>query len=212
MKEVYESAGEAAEAINVDRRTVQNWIKRGLLPVAPATERSGKRGRPGHLIKHSDLVEANRKTSWGDPAGSQLQLGANGTGPIDPLGLHVVWPMERRQELFEPSLLTGFTQFRAVTYSASLGMIFKLLIEGDYEDFEVIFGSDKIAAASVEEMEVELNGDRGPDKWFDEMLKVCDADDWRMRMMDHRRGRTAWAENVYLAEGPFDWRTFRNRE
>ena len=41
----------------------------------------------------------------------------------------------------------------------------------------------KLVAASVEEMEVELNGDRGPDKWFDEMLKVCDADDWRIRLI-----------------------------
>ena len=50
----------------------------------------------------------------------------------------------------------------------------------------------KLVAASVEEMEVELNGDRGPDKWFDEMLKVCDTDDWRMRMMDP----PAWSDGL----------------
>ena len=145
-KEVYESADEAAAAIGVRRATVQDWLKTGRLPGKRVPVSRG--GRPKWRIQHADLVAAYRGSMLGDTEPQQSLFDSTGATSLDPLTLQVVWPLEHRHEPFSPSMLTGYSRFQAVTYSVSVPMILKLLSEHDYEDFEVIFGSEDLTLAS----------------------------------------------------------------
>ena len=144
MPDVYESAEEAAEAIGVTLQTIRTWIKNGQLR---GSRIRGSRGHSNWRITHADLVAASRGTMFEESAEPpQLRLDSDLDWRRDALSLQVIWPMEKRVDLFTPDLLTGFKKFRAVTYTVSIPMIFKLLADNKYEDFEVIFGSEKLAS------------------------------------------------------------------
>ena len=58
MKDVYESAGEAAEAVGTSPTTISNWISAGRL----RAERIPRGGKGAYRIRHLDLIEASRET------------------------------------------------------------------------------------------------------------------------------------------------------
>ena len=149
VQESYDSVADAAEAIGVTRQTVNAWIKSGKLPATPIRhQRSASGGRPsGWHIKHADLIAARRGTMFDEAP--QLRLDANGVAStMDALGLHVVWPATRHHQRFQPSLLAGYTRLRAVTYSVSIPMILKMLVDYGYDDVEVTFGSERLTQAT----------------------------------------------------------------
>ena len=149
MEDVYESAGEAAAAIGVSRKTIQAWIKTGKLRAERQRRRAGQRGNPdGWRIEHADLMAARSGTMFAEPEDQQLQLSTQEAMPLDPMGLHVVWPTAQRHEPFNPRLFTGYSVLRAVTYSVSMPMILKMLKDYDYQDVEVVFGDEGLAQAT----------------------------------------------------------------
>ncbi|MCE2458769.1 MAG: phospholipase D family protein [Dehalococcoidia bacterium] len=97
------------------------------------------------IIQHKDLVAARRGTMFAEETGpSQLRLDSEEDRKKDALSLQVVRPMEQRSELFHPRILTGYSSFRAVTYTVSIPMILELLSQNNYEKFEVIFGAERL--------------------------------------------------------------------
>ena len=141
MKEVYESAKEAAEAIGTSQATVSNWFKVGRLKA----ERVPRGGKSALRIRHADLIEASRGTLFEQP-GETAQLGF--AAPEDPrkdaLTLEVFWPEEQRAQRFTTEMLAGFSTFRALTYTVSLPSILKLLTTQNYDQAEVVFGSEAL--------------------------------------------------------------------
>jgi len=150
MPDFYNSATEAAKAIGVSAITIDRWIREGRLP-AKRRSSGGERGRPGYLIAHADLIEASRKNRFEETpsAAPMLPLDNAQAARDDALSLQVVWPLEGKTERYNPSILEGFTDFRAVTYSVSIPTVLKLLERGNYERFEVVFGNDELLRAGT---------------------------------------------------------------
>lgn len=59
-------------------------------------------------------------------------------------GLDVVYARMEKVSQFDSSLFAGFSSLRALTYTPSIPMIFNLLRNFDYDDFECIFGHNGI--------------------------------------------------------------------
>ena len=83
------------------------------------------------------------------PQAAQLSLDSATQPDLNALSLQVVWPEEERAELFSPDILTGYDTLRAVTYSVSIPMILRLLMNDLYQDLEVIFGDERLAKAAT---------------------------------------------------------------
>ena len=140
------TTNEASEMAGVSIPTITGWIKSGQLPAEPLTSRGG---RPGLGIKESDLTAFNRRRLLG-PANA-TETGAmpltDADRRADALSLEVLWPDQRKAAPFSTALFDGYSVFRAVTYTASLQTIMKLLLNQPFERVEVIFGSEKLLKA-----------------------------------------------------------------
>ena len=145
MSKVYESTSEAAAAIGVSRQTISDWLKSRRLK----GERVPRAGRAGWRIYHDDLIAASQGTMFEQPQAAQLSLDSATQPDLNALSLQVVWPEEERAELFSPDILTGYDTLRAVTYSVSIPMILRLLMNDLYQDLEVIFGDERLAKAAT---------------------------------------------------------------
>lgn len=156
MKEVYETTSEAAEAIGADQSTVARWISDGRLK----SDRIKRGGKTAHRIRHADLIEASRGTLFEAPAvAQQLLIDSPEERQRRALSLEVVWPVEHRSQLFSvDSVMAGFNSFKALTYTVSLPAILKLLTSQEYEDAEVIFGSEKLVRETRAESVIILQG------------------------------------------------------
>ena len=148
MKDVYDSALEAAEAIGVTRQTVQRWISTGRLKAErmPAT-----RGRGGSWrILHEDLIRAYRGEVFADEPDDtdvgQISLDTPECMRTDALSLEVFWPDERMARRFDIGIMSDFKRLRVLTYTPSVHTILKLLERNEYEDVEVVFGSERLAS------------------------------------------------------------------
>lgn len=131
---------QAAEMSGVSIATVQRWIKDRDLPAvsAPAV---GK-GRPSRLIKKSDLVAFNqRRLGGGNASVTPTMMLTDEDRRVDALSLAVIWPDRGETRPFTTELFDGYSDFRAVTYTASMDTIMGLLLKYPFEKVEVIFGS-----------------------------------------------------------------------
>ncbi len=140
VKEVYESASEAAEVIGTKQQIVSGWIKSGRLQAV----RVPRAGRPSYRIRHVDLIAASRGTMFEDRI-AQPQLSAFDTledARDAALSLEVIWPYEHDVTKFTTDILAGFETFRALTYTVSLPSILKLLTMQEYREAEILFGSE----------------------------------------------------------------------
>ena len=150
---VYQTASEAAEALDVKHTTVTGWIKTGRLKA----EQVKPSGKDAYRIRHSDLLEASRGTLFEQPVEApQMRLDTPEDQRRDALSLEVLWPEERRSEQFSSDILAGFKSFRALTYTVSLPSIFKLLTTQDYELVEVVFGCEALVRESNADKVVRL--------------------------------------------------------
>lgn len=150
MQEFYDTE-QAATEIGVSQMTINRWISEKRLKAHRPPSQPGERGRPGYIIAHADLIEASRRVRFEEtpPLAPMLTLDKAQAARDDALSLQVVWPLEGRAERYSPSILEGFTDFRAVTYSASIPTALRLLERGDYERFEVVFGNEELLRAST---------------------------------------------------------------
>ena len=135
------TTAEAAEMAGVSVPSVTEWIKSGQLP---AEQLSSRGGRPGLGIKESDLTAFNRRRLLGpaNATATGAMLLTDADRRADALSLEVLWPDQGKSAAFSTALFEGYSEFRAVTYTASLETIMKLLISQQFERVEVIFGSE----------------------------------------------------------------------
>ena len=156
MKDVYESASEAAEAIGVQHTTISRWISQGRLKA----ERIKRDGKPAYRIRHVDLIEASLGTMFEMPEAAQQMLLDTPEDQLKAaLSLEVVWPAEHRSTLFTvDGVLAGFQTFKALTYTVSLPSILKLLTTQNYEFAEIVFGAEKLVRESNAEKVIALQG------------------------------------------------------
>lgn len=135
------TTAQAADLAGVSPFTVTDWINKGQLPAERVA--SGGRGRPGYRIKESDLTAFNRRRLLGAPTATNgAMLLTDDDRRADALSLEVFWPDRAASAPFSTALFEGYSEFRAVTYTASLDTILKLLlIQQQFERVEVIFGS-----------------------------------------------------------------------
>ena len=142
---------EAAAIIGASPSTINTWINNGHLPAERDFELK-KAGKVPWRIKHGDLMEAARGTKFAmqEPAFAPTMLFDDPDSMTrDAMSLRVWWPLEQRSESFSLELLTGYTRFRAVTYSVSIPMIYELLTQANYDEFQVIFGSEKLVRGDM---------------------------------------------------------------
>ncbi len=144
MPKFYNAVG-AAAAIGAARATITNWIKSGRLKAE--RDFSLSPGKPSWRIKEEDLWEAAEGTQFAmRPMATTPSMLLDDPDSLtrDAMSIRVRWPLEQRSEPFSLDLLTGYSRFRAVTYSVSIPMIYQLLTLAEYEEFQVIFGSEKL--------------------------------------------------------------------
>lgn len=150
MKDVYESASEAAVAIGAPSKTISGWIKDGRLPAEPRK----RGGLIAWRIKHEDLVAATRGTQFAIiPANNEKQIAMVADDPDsatkDAASIKVRWPDEQRVEPFSMDMFQGYSRFRALTYTVSLPMIYRVLMAGNYDRFQILLGKQKLITASI---------------------------------------------------------------
>ena len=145
MVKVYESVAEAAVAVGTSPQIVSKWISAKKLP-AERIRKPGRGKQTDWRIKHDDLIrEAQRMGFETQPRqmGLESAVGANAT-VADPLSLNVVWPERGVVEPFSFDLMKGYTTFRAATYTPSIAAIAKILELAEWDNFEVLFGDERL--------------------------------------------------------------------
>ena len=151
MEEIYTTA-EAANKVGATRRTITDWIKSGRLRADPAPRGVGRGPGRGWRIKYTDLLAAVKGTQWDviEATSIPMMLNDPDSRSRDSTSLLVRWPLEQRVEPFTLDLLCeDYTRLRAVTYTVSIPMIDRLLRTANYEEFQVIFGSEKLVTAGA---------------------------------------------------------------
>ncbi len=138
----------AADLLGYSRQTITNWIVTGRLK-ATGTGKVGA-GR-GYKILESDLFKASRAVNLAspDPEPLAMRMDTPEDRRRDALSLEVYWPAERRSQTFSSELLGGFDTFHALTYTASITTILKLLTTHDFTHAEVVFGAEDLLTASA---------------------------------------------------------------
>ena len=66
--------------------------------------------------------------------------------------LSIVHARSERVEPFDANLFAGFTSMRALTYTASIGMIVGLLRDLNFDEFECVFGHQGIIGPEISEV------------------------------------------------------------
>ena len=148
MANCYESAAAAANAISTTPKTISSWIKNGKLPAEPLT----RSGITSWRIKQEDLISAARGTQFALQVGEkQLPMVPDDPDSAnkDAASIKVRWPIERRVEPFSLDMFQGYSRFRALTYTVSLPMIYRVLTAGDYDQFQILLGKQKLITASM---------------------------------------------------------------
>lgn len=158
MSEWFESAQEAADTIGVTAMTINRWISAGTLPAQRGlSPESG--GREVWRIRREDLAERIKGTRYSFK--TDLQQGSllleqvfqdPDAATRDHTSLRVRWPAEERVEPFRLDLFLGYSRFRALTYSVSADMIFHLLTTCHFDQWQIVFGSDKLVNAKMSEV------------------------------------------------------------
>ena len=130
--------------------------------------RGGKGGRPGYGIKESDLAAFNirRALTTNQAVAPSKMLLTPTDRRAEALSLQVKLPDLRKSLPFSTDLFDGYTEFRAVTYTASLETIMKLLLKEQFERVEVIFGSAKLLEGKEEPLLVQKAIDNIASKKF----------------------------------------------
>ena len=157
MADFYDGRRAAAGAIGASENTIQKWVRDGRLHPTRIRRQGG--GRPIMRFFRDDLLKAARGTQFEEQP-TQMGLVANNGGAkaSDPLSLHVLWEEQGRVEPFSLDLMRGYSTFRAATYTPSVPAIVKLLELADWERFDVLFGSERLARASSAADVVMLQG------------------------------------------------------
>ena len=167
MPKVYESVSEAAAAVGANQATVTRWIQDGKLPAEPVVRARG--GRQGWRILREDLAAAIKGTAFrfqDEPTQVTIFPKQSFTDPDsatkDAESLKVRWPAEQRVEPFSLNLFQGYKRFRAMTYSVSAPMIFRLLSNCNFEEFQILFGNANLVNAQMSgimKAQVEIRAD-----------------------------------------------------
>ena len=144
---IYDSASEAAKAVQVTTKTITNWIKNGRL----SAERISidARGRSGWRIRHDDLMAATRGRHDAPQVSAPMMLDDPDSYTRDATSLMVRWPANQHKERFNLDLLQGYQRLRAITYTVSIPMIYRLPASADYDEFQVIFGHEGLVSANA---------------------------------------------------------------
>ena len=131
------TATEAAEAIGARQTTVTRWISQGKLQAERHINPSTR--RPAWRIKHDDLVATCKGTGFTvkltEPLMPATMFSDPDSATRDAVSLKVRWPLEQRVEPFSLELFQGYSRFRAVTYTVSIPMIFRLLTVCEFDSF-----------------------------------------------------------------------------
>lgn len=158
MQEFYESAQEAADAVGANVTTITRWITAGTLR-AERVSRPDAPGREVWRIQREDLAERIKGTRYSFK--SDLHQGTllspqkfqdPDAATKDHTSLKVRWPAEERVEPFSLDLFQGYDRFRALTYSVSADMIFHLLTTCGFDQWQIVFGCDKLVNAKMSEV------------------------------------------------------------
>ena len=148
MASYYESASEAATAIGTSQNTISSWIKDGKLPAEPRK----RGGITAWRITHEDLIAAARGTQFAIQSGDKQHPMVSDdpdSATKDAASIKVRWPAERKVEPFSLDMFRGYSRFRALTYTVSLPMIYRVLTAGDYDQFQILLGKQKLITASM---------------------------------------------------------------
>ena len=136
------TVAEAADMVTVSVQTIRDWIHNGELKSQPLPSRGG---RPGMGVWKSELTAFHRRRLLGNPTATPSKLLLTDTDRrADALSLEVYWPETDESVQFTTALFDGYTTFRAVTYTASMNTVLRLLASQRFERMEVIFGSAKL--------------------------------------------------------------------
>lgn len=147
------TAADAAEVAGVAHSTILNWIKSGRLNARRQDRETG--GRSAWVIAHDDLmavVKGKPLFTMPEPTMPLMALDDPDSRTMDATSITVAFPLEDREERFSLDLFRGYDRLRAVTYSVSLSMIHRLLTTMDFNEFSVIFGSEKLVTGTVEDI------------------------------------------------------------
>ena len=102
--------------------------------------------------KNSDrAAERGNQFASKHPVKTQLPMVSDDpdSATKDAVSIKVRWPAEHRVEPFSLDMFQGYSRFRALTYTVSLPMIYKVLTEGRYDQFQILLGEQKLITASI---------------------------------------------------------------